>query len=48
MKDYEKVYWEDWLEEAKGIMFKIEWFRIILDEAQYRSQLLRPFTDKYI
>ena len=35
MTDDEKQYWEEWLEEHSGIMFKIEWFRIILDEAQY-------------
>jgi len=35
MTDDEKAYWQEWLEDKKGIMFKIEWFRIILDEAQY-------------
>jgi hypothetical protein len=34
MTDHEKARWVEWLEEAKGIMFKIRWFRIILDEAQ--------------
>jgi SNF2 family DNA or RNA helicase len=35
MTDDEKAYWEDWLEDHKGVMFQIEWYRIILDEAQY-------------
>lgn len=35
MTDVEKEYWQDWLEERKGVMFQIEWYRIILDEAQY-------------
>jgi hypothetical protein len=39
MKDNEREEWEEWLEENKGIMFKIEWFRIILDEAQYALHL---------
>jgi hypothetical protein len=40
MREGEKEEWEEWLEEQKGIMFKIEWFRIILDEAQYVSLFL--------
>ena len=35
MTDGENEEWQDWLERHKGIIFKIEWFRIILDEAQY-------------
>jgi hypothetical protein len=35
MKDDEKERWNYWLEENKGVFFKIRWFRIILDEAQY-------------
>lgn len=35
MTDIEKQYWLEWLEENKGIMFRIHWFRVILDEAQY-------------
>ena len=31
----QKQRWANWLEEQKGPMFKIKWFRIILDEAQY-------------
>lgn len=35
MTDAEREYWQDWLEERKGVMFQLEWYRIILDEAQY-------------
>jgi SNF2 family DNA or RNA helicase len=35
MTDVEREYWQDWLEERKGVMFQLEWYRIILDEAQY-------------
>ena len=37
MTDSEKAHWQEWLEESKGVLFKIRWFRIILDEAQYIS-----------
>jgi SNF2 family DNA or RNA helicase len=37
MTDGEKAYWLEYLEERKGAMFKIDWFRIILDEAQYTT-----------
>jgi hypothetical protein len=26
---------EEWIEENSGIIFKVRWWRIILDEAQY-------------
>jgi len=35
MKDDERAWWDNWLEDHKGVMFKMEWYRIILDEAQY-------------
>lgn len=35
LSDEELAEFQEWLEEHKGPMFKIEWFRIILDEAQY-------------
>jgi hypothetical protein len=35
MTELELEEWHEWLEENLGIMFKIEWYRIILDEAQY-------------
>jgi hypothetical protein len=35
MKDDERAYWEAWVEDHKGVMFQIDWYRIILDEAQY-------------
>ena len=35
MTDQEKAYWQNWLEEMKGAMFQIQWYRVILDEAQY-------------
>ena len=35
MTDDERVWWDNWLDEHKGVMFKMEWYRIILDEAQY-------------
>lgn len=40
MTDSEKAHWQEWLEESKGVLFKIKWFRIILDEAQYISCLV--------
>ena len=35
MTDDERAWWDDWLVDHKGVMFKMEWYRIILDEAQY-------------
>jgi hypothetical protein len=35
MRDEEKAHWEKWLEENKGVMFTMPWYRVILDEAQY-------------
>jgi SNF2 family DNA or RNA helicase len=35
MTDDERVWWDHWLEDHSGVMFKMEWYRIILDEAQY-------------
>jgi SNF2 family DNA or RNA helicase len=41
MDEHERAYYRDLVDQKKGIMFQMEWFRIILDEAQYL-----PFSSK--
>jgi len=41
MSEHDRAYFRELVDQKKGIMFQMEWYRIILDEAQYL-----PFSTK--